>query len=93
MMYMDMGRALGDGVVGMHMTLETLVQIPSLGDVDRHPTSVLGLASVNIVGRQRWERSIDRVAFVGVFCAGLPRPVDKRRGGDIRLLLAMEYVT
>jgi hypothetical protein len=48
-MDMDMRSAIRNGVIQRHATLKSLVQIPSLSNVDGNPTAVLGLFGINII--------------------------------------------
>src|SRR5690242_3697481 len=77
-MNMDMSSALLGGVRYAHVPLQSLRESPSLGDIDWHPGSVLGLPGINIVGRHRLELGVKRVDLVGVLGARLPKPVDER---------------
>ncbi len=47
-MSMEMSRAISDGVVHSHVSLQPLVQIASLSNVDRNPTPILSLSGVQV---------------------------------------------
>ncbi|SPE52913.1 hypothetical protein SBV1_1610005 [Verrucomicrobia bacterium] len=57
-MSVEMGGAVLNGVVQSHMPLQALVQITSLGNVDRHPGPVFGHPCVDVKTGQRPERSV-----------------------------------
>src|SRR5579872_2251112 len=92
-MNMDMSSALRHCVRHADVPLQSLRESPSLGDIDWHPSPVLGLSGINIVGRHCLELRVEGADLVGVLGARLPNPVDGRRGSDLRLLLAMKQVT
>jgi hypothetical protein len=81
----DVGGAVGDCVFHLHMTFEPLMQVPCLRDVDRNPSPIPGLAGIDIIARQWLKGSINRIAFVLVFLAGLARPMNRGRREGLRL--------
>jgi len=85
-MNMDMSSALRTSVGYADVSLQSLLESPGLGDIDWHPGSVLGLSGIYVVGWHRLEQGVERVDLVGVLGARLPKPVDGRRGRDLRLL-------
>jgi hypothetical protein len=83
-MNMDMSSALCTGVGHADVPLQSLRESSSLGDIDWHPGSVLGLSGINIVGRHRLELGVEGMDLLA---ARLPRPVEGGGGSDPRLLL------
>ena len=76
-MDMDMRSAIRNGVSQRHVTLKSLVQISRLSNVDRNPTTVLGLFGINVIAWQRPESSVNGTNLVLILVAGLPGPTDK----------------
>jgi len=89
-MGMEVSCAVLDGVTHAHMSLEPLVQIASLSDIDRNPSSILGLFGVDVIARQRLERSVQGKNFVWILLAGLARPPDQTRGCLLRVPVTTE---
>jgi hypothetical protein len=78
-MGMEMRRAGRDRILRLHVTLQPLMQIPSLRNVDGNPTAVLGLPGIDVNAGQRFKSSLQGIDLVLVFLAGLPGPIP--RGG------------
>jgi len=89
-MDMDMRRAIRHGVSHRHVTLQSLVQISRLGNVDRNPTAVLGLFGINVIARQRPESSVNGMNLVLILVAGLPEPTDGQGLRALRLQVTTE---
>jgi len=89
-MGMEKSRAIGNGVVHPHVPLKPLVQIASLSNVDRNPTAVLSLSSIDVHARQRLESSIQGINRVLVLFAGLPGPTDRIGGRAFLLAVTTE---
>jgi len=92
-MNMDMSSALRTGVGHADVPFQALLESAGLGDIDWHPSSVLGFSGINIVGRHRLKLSIKGIDLVRVLGARLPNPVNGRRGCYLRLWVAMKQVT
>jgi len=78
-MDMDVRGAIRNGVVHRHVTLKSLVQIPSLSSIDGNPTAVLGLSGIDVIAWQRSESSVNGMNLVLILLAGLPGPTHERR--------------
>ena len=89
-MGMEMSRAIGDGVVHSHVPLEPLVQIARLSNIHRNPTPILRLAGIDVIARQRPERSLQGINLVGILLAGLAGPVLRSRRRVLRLPVTTE---
>lgn len=87
---MDMGGAVGCGVLLAHMPLKPLVQIASLSNVDRSPGPVFGLHGIDKIAGQRLERSVQGINLVGILLPGLAGPIDQNRSGTLRLPVVTE---
>ena len=87
-MGMEMSRAIRNGVVHSHVPLEPLVQIASLSNIDRNPSAILGLSSIDVQAGQRLECRVQAINRVLVTLAGLPRP-GHRIGGRAFLVAVM----
>jgi len=87
---MDMRSAIRHGVTHRHVTLQSLVQISGLSNVDGDPTAVLGLSGINVIAWQRPESSVNGVNFVLILVAGLPEPTDGHRLRALRLKVTTE---
>ena len=48
-MDMDMGGAIRNGVIQRYTTLQSLVQVPRLSNVDGNPTAVPRLSGINVI--------------------------------------------
>jgi len=79
-MGMQVGGAIGDGVIHAHMTFEPLVQVPGLRDVNRNPTPIFRLLRVDKIAGQRPEGNVQGINCVLIFLSGLPRPIHLRWG-------------
>ncbi len=84
-MGMEMRCAFGNGVVHAHVSLEPLVQVASLSNVDRNPSTILSLTRIDVHAGQWPERSVQGINLVLIPFPGLARPVD--RSGGCALLL------
>ena len=73
-MGMQMGCAMGNGVVHPHVPLKPLVQIASLSNVDRNPSAILSLPGIDVQTRQWLESSVQGIDRVLITLSGLPRP-------------------
>ena len=82
---MEMSGAVGDGVFHSHVPLESLMQIARLRDVDRTPTPILSLPSIDVETGQWPEGSIQRIHLVLILLSGLTGPLDERRSCTLRL--------
>ena len=89
-MGMEKSGAVGDGVVHSHVPLKPLVQVAGLRDIDRYPTTILGLPGIDIHAGQRLERSIKGEDLELILLSGLPGPVDVRRRCALRLPVTTE---
>jgi len=87
-MGMQMGCAMGNGVVHPHVPLKPLVQIASLSNVDRNPSAILRLSRIDVQAGQWLECSFQAVDRVRITLAGLPGP-DYRCGGRALLVAVM----
>ena len=65
-MGVEMSCAIGNGVVHSHVPLEPLVQVASLRNVDRNPTSILGLLGIDVISGQGLECSVQGVNLVWI---------------------------
>ena len=75
-MGMEVGCAMGNGVVHPHVSLKSLVQVASLSDVDRNPSAILSLPGIDIQAGQWLEGSVQGIDRVLITLPGLPRPSD-----------------
>ena len=66
--------AMRNRVIHGDVTLKSLVQIPSLGDVNWNPINVLNLFGINEIAWQRPARSVNGMNLVLILVAGLPTP-------------------
>ena len=89
-MGMEMGRAIRDGVRHLDMSLEPLMQIPGLSNVDRRPITVRQLLGIDVIAGQGPKRSVKAINLVMIFLAGLPGPTV---GGGCRCALRMRVTT
>ena len=74
-MSMEMRRAVRDGVLQFQVTLQPLVQIPGLRNVNGNPITVRQQFGVNVNARQRSEGSVQGMNVEAIFFAGLPGPI------------------
>jgi len=74
-MGMQMRSAVGNGILQLYVPLKSLMQIPSLRNVDGNPTAVLGLFGVDVKAWQRSKGSADGIDFVLILLAGMPGPI------------------
>jgi hypothetical protein len=86
---MEMRRAGRQGILQLQMTLQPLMQIPSLRNVDGNPVAVLGLFGINVKAGQGFESSANGIDCVLILPAGLSGPV--ARGG--RCAIRMRVTT
>jgi hypothetical protein len=77
-MDMDMRGAIRNGVGQRHVTLKPLVQVAGLRNVERNPTTILGLLGINVIAGQRLESSVNGMNLVLIPGAGLPGPTEKQ---------------
>ena len=63
-MGVEMGCAIGNGVVHSHVPLKPLVQVARLRNVDRNPTPIFVLFGIDVITGQRLERSIQGMSLV-----------------------------
>jgi hypothetical protein len=63
-MGMDVCSTIIDSVIQSHMPFQPLVQISGVSNVDRNATPILCLFSINVIARQRLERSLNRIHLV-----------------------------
>jgi hypothetical protein len=89
-MGMEMRRAGRHGILQFHVTLEPLMQIPGLRNVEGSPTAILGLFGIDVNPRQRSESSIKGMDLELILLTGLPGP--KAAGGrcSIRIRVTTE---
>ncbi len=89
--HMHVRSAVGDGVGDGHVTFEPLMQVARLGNVNGHPTAVLGHPRIDVIAGDRPETRLDRVNLVRILLARLPGPI---RGGGRPLSFSVttEYV-
>ena len=87
---MELSGAVGDSVIHSHVPLEPLVQIASLRDIDRYPTTIFGLPGINIHAGKRPERSVQGMDLKLILLSGLPRPVNTSRRLALRLPVTTE---
>jgi hypothetical protein len=73
-MHMQMRGAICDRLPKRHMSLQPLMQIPTLRNVDWTPVAIGQLFRVNVNSRRRFEHRFQRVNFVGISRPGLSGP-------------------
>jgi hypothetical protein len=86
----DMRGAIRNRVIHGDVTLKSLVQIASLGDVNWNPINALNLFGINKIAWQRPERSVDGMNLVLILVAGLPTPTYERGWRAQRLWVTTE---
>jgi hypothetical protein len=79
-MGMQVGGAIGDGVIHAHMTFEPLVQVPGLRNVNWNPTPIFRLPRVDEIAGQRPEGNVQGINCVLIFLSGLSGPIHMRWG-------------
>lgn len=89
-MGMEVRRAVRNGVLRLHVPLKPLMQIASLGNVNRRPITVRQLLGINVNARQRFEGSAKRMDRELILLAGLPGPVVRQRLRLLRMNAATE---
>jgi hypothetical protein len=56
------------------------MQVPRLRNIDRDPTSLLGLPRINVIARQRAEGSVEGIILVLIRFPGLASPTGQSGG-------------
>lgn len=73
-MGMEMRRALRHGFLQPHVTLQALMQVARLRNVNGNPTAVLGLSGINVKAWQGSKARVNGIDLVLIRVAGLPKP-------------------
>jgi len=89
-MGMKMRRPIHNGILQGHMSLQPLMQVPCLCNVDGRPITIRQFASINVNPGQGTEGSVQRINREGILLAALPGPIVGRGRGGIRVRVATE---
>ncbi len=89
-MDMDMRGAIRNRVIHGDVTLKSLVQIASLGDVNWNPIKALNLFGINKIAWQRFERNVNGMNLVLILVAGLSTPTYEWGRRALRLWVMTE---
>ena len=87
---MEMRRAIQDGILHGHVSLQPLMQVPRLRNVDGRPIAIRQLAGINVNPGQRAEGGVQRKDRERIFFAGLPGPIVGGGRGLVRVGVATE---
>ena len=86
-MGVDVGGAIGHGIVDPDVAFEALVQAAGLSDIDGNPSTVLTLPGIDVVAGQWLEGGIEGRDSVFVLFSRLADPVGGRQRCTPGLLL------
>jgi hypothetical protein len=89
-MGMEMRRAMLDGIVQGYVTLQPLMQIPRLRNVDGRPITVRQRFGINVNTGQRAESCVQWIDREWILLAGLSGPIVGGGRGAIRMRVATE---
>ncbi len=79
-MGVDMRRPVQNCGSNCNMTLQPLVQIAGLGNIDGNPIAIPGQFGINKVARLWLKNHIEGINLIEILLAGLPRPIELQRG-------------
>ena len=88
-MGVEMRSAVGNGVLRLDVTFQPLVQIAGGSNIDRDPTTVLGLPGIDVIPWRRLKSSVKGITLVLILGAGLPGPIDQEGSAALRLMMVM----
>jgi hypothetical protein len=89
-MGMDVGGAMGNGVINAHMALQPLMHATGLCNIDRNPAPILALHRVNKVAGQRLEGSVNGIDLILILRSRLAGPIDAIRRCALRFPTVIE---
>ena len=91
-MGMEMRCAVRHGIRRGNVPFQTLLQIAGLSDVDRHPTSILGLPGINEIARRRPQSRVYGIDRVRISLPRLAGPVSHIRSRTLPFPVTTEQL-